>query len=66
MILPPSIFTMNGVDFPMSRKYYIQKVKGQPRGLVPKSQTYKNPWAPAGRRASSSGLVTSLLHLRCS
>uniref|UniRef100_A0A452EX20 Peptidase A1 domain-containing protein n=1 Tax=Capra hircus TaxID=9925 RepID=A0A452EX20_CAPHI len=33
MILPPSIFTMNGVDFPMSRKYYIQKVKGQPRGI---------------------------------
>ncbi|KAG5196421.1 hypothetical protein JEQ12_011107 [Ovis aries] len=25
-ILPPGIFTINGMDFPMSHKYYIQKV----------------------------------------
>uniref|UniRef100_A0A8C6DX44 Peptidase A1 domain-containing protein n=1 Tax=Moschus moschiferus TaxID=68415 RepID=A0A8C6DX44_MOSMO len=26
MTLPPVIFTINGMDFPVSRKYYIQKV----------------------------------------
>ena len=65
MTLPPVIFTINGMDFPMSHKYYIQKVRGQPWGMVPKSQTYRNPWAPARRSAPSAGLVTSLLHLRC-
>ena len=65
MTLPPVIFTINGTNFPVSRKYYIHKVRSQPWGLVPKSQTYRNPWVPAGRRAPSAGLVTSLLHLRC-
>ena len=33
--LPPIIFTINGMDFPVSPKYYIQKVRVHPWGWFP-------------------------------
>ena len=58
--MPPVIFTTPGTDFPVSPKYYIQKVRVHPWGLVPKSGTCWKPWAAAGRRAPPAGQATPL------
>ena len=61
--LPPIIFTINGMDFPVSPKYYLQKVRGQLWGLVPKFGICKNSWAAVGRKGPSTGQATPWLML---
>lgn len=57
--LPPVVFTINGIDYPVPAQAYIQ-VRGQPWGLVLKSGTCRNPYTAAGSRAPSAGSATSL------
>ena len=51
------------MDFPVSPKYYLQKVRGQLWGLVPKSGICKNSWAAVGRKGTSTGQATPWLML---
>ena len=60
MTLLPLTFTINGIDYPVPTQAYIQKVRGQPRRLVLKSRTCRNPWATAGWRGPPTGQVTML------
>lgn len=57
---PPVTFTISGTDFPGTPKYYIQKVRVHPWGLVAKSGTCWKPWAAPGRRAPPAGQATPL------
>ena len=62
--LPPIIFNINGMDFPVSPKYYLQKVRGQLWGLVPKFGICKNSWAAVGKKGPSTGQATPWLMLQ--
>ena len=57
--LPPVVFTINGIDYPVPAQTYVQ-VRGQPWGLVLKSGTCRNSYAAAGSRPPSAGSAASL------
>ena len=54
------LLTINGIIYTVPPHYYVQQVRGQCRGLALKLGLAGNPWAAAGRRVPSAGLVTPL------
>ena len=58
--LPPVVFTIYSIDYPVSPQHYIQEVRGSTRSWFENLEFARTLWTAAGRREPSSGPVTSL------